>query len=307
MKRLAALLVMVALAIPIASVSAAQTFTFECTDPSGPPVTACWVAIDADIHNGNEGFVIFRSDRAGKHTIELPAMAGNHRISVFAASRTAEGVNTSVMVQQTAPSGCKAGWAPIGYQSWWSDPDEDPVFGSRHVHIDNMCQPVNNLIVSGVQTFAFQVQLHEQPEGARITRIRLKDYPGGTDRWVAPKPYPVPDANGNLIAPFSMTLDTDRLSAGRHEMRWGVYVTQPDGKVQLLSTRSEVCIRSCSPAYRSGTWQGNGSWYTGNAEYVDTRIFDPWPASADPPSGTPATTPSPVVTPTLTPPPSVCA
>ena len=309
--------VICALAVIVPPVSAAEPFTFECADPSGPPVTECLVLMDPDIHHGNLGTVLFRSSTAGKHTIDRPT--GNHKLAVVAKARTSEGTNTSVIVMATEPgTACQPGWAPLSKQSWWSDPGEDDTFESRHAHIDNLCWPVNNRVVSGTQTFRFQVQLHNQPAGAALTRVRLKDYPGGTDRWVAPKPLPQP-VNGSLVAQFSATLNTDSLSAGRHEFRWGVYVTQPNGKVQLLSTRSEICVRACSPAYRSGTFQGNGAWYTGKAEYVDARIHSAFPVSGTTPAPTPqptpvvtptptlATTPPPTPAPTLLPtPPAVC-
>ena len=313
MKRLASLLLIAGLVgvsgvAPVAS--SATSFTYECTDPSGLPTTGCDVLLNPDIHGGTKGTVLAHDTSAGKRTITLPD--GDHKVAVVGLARGSTGTNTAVLVMDTQPGdACQAGWAPLGYQAWWSDTGQDAFFESRHAHIDNLCWPVNNKVVSGTITFRFQVQLHNQPAGATLTRVRMKDYPSGTDRWVAPKPLPQPDAHGNLVAPFAATLNLDSLSAGRHEFRWAVYVTQPNGKVQLLSSRSEICIRSCSPAYRSGTWTGNGAWYENDAiGYEDVRIHSTIPTSgAGPaPTGTPTATPTPPPTPspTLMPTPSVC-
>jgi hypothetical protein len=300
-----ALLPLLALLLYVPPAAAATSFTFECADPSGPPVTSCSVHLNPDFHNGNPGTVLWSSSSAGKHTISVPA--GAHKVVVIAKARTSAGTNTSVMVTATEPgTACQPGWAPLGYQSWWLDPTGEAEPG-RHAHINGLCWPVNNLIVRGTHTFRFEVELHAQPPGAALTRVRLKDYPGGTDRWVAAKPLPQP-VNGNLKAQFSATINTDSLSAGRHEFRWGVYVTQPNGVVQLLSSRSEVCIRSCSPAYRSGTWQGNGSWYKNDTiGYVDARVHSAIPVSGTVPSPTPTPVPTaiPTLAPTPTPTPSV--
>ena len=261
-----------------AYVYAATTFTFQCTDPSGAPTTLCEVHMDPDFHHGDPGTLLFRATVAGKYTIPMPS--GAHKLVVLGSARVSTGTNTSVMVFNTAPgTACQSGWAPIGYQSWWLASSGEALPG-RHAHIDNLCWPANNKIVSGTLSFRLNVQLHAQPTGAKLTRVRLKDYPGGVDRWVAAKPYPQPDARGNLVTTFTATINTGSLSAGRHEFRWGIYVTQPDGKVQLLSTRSEICIRSCSPVFRSGNYQGNGSWYANDSiGYEDTRIYSPFPVS----------------------------
>jgi hypothetical protein len=320
-KRLAALLVMVALAIPIASVSAADTFTFECNDPSGPDVTDCWVAYGFNIHGGELGTVVFRSSQRGTHTINLPA--GIPSVGVFAASRTAAGVNTAVVVQHRDSAGCPTGWHRIGLQSWWSDPGLDPVFESQHGHADAFCWPVNNTVVTGSQTFTIPMQTHNLAPGWKVTRIRAKVYytsgSPGTDIWACtagesaaartakgcPATWPVPNADGDVAWTVTPTIDLARLQTQRLELRWAIYL-EGDGKRQFFSARTFLCNGDCDPSARTPFYQGNASWYSG-VDYVDARIHSSWPASADPPSGTPATTPSPVVTPTLMPPPSVCA
>jgi hypothetical protein len=179
------------------------------------------------------------------------------------------------------PPVCPVNWLSTEEQSWWQNPGEPDQKG--HIHLST-CNPVNNLIVNGSYTFNLRIELHEQPSDAVITRVRLKDYPGGVDRWVGSKPYPTIDSNGNLVTNFSVPINFSNLTSGRHEFRWGVYVSVK-GIVQLLSTRLQVCIRSCSPAYRSlSTYpflQGNGSWYKNDTiGYVDARMRSSLPLSS---------------------------
>jgi hypothetical protein len=256
----------------------------------------CDVYLNPDIHNGSYGTVLAHATTAGKRTINLPTSG---KVAIRASANVSGGVNTSVMVL-TLPAACQTGWARVGYQAWWSDTGQDPAFGSRHAHIDDLCIPANNKIVDGSQTFSWFVQLHNQPAGARETRLRINDQcsgtscsynyssgakaGSGTDIW---KDTTVrsPNSAGDLIFPVSVTRDLSKLGAGRHEFRFAVYVTQPNGKVQLLSSRTQICIRSCSPAYRSlssfPVMQGNGAWYEKdtNPGYIDTRTLSALPVS----------------------------
>lgn len=275
--------VLLAAAASVPASGAGHSLTFECADPSGAPTTLCDVYLNPDIHHGSFGTVLFHATSAGKHTITVP----DGKIAIRASAKGSTGTNTSVLVV-TIPSTCQAGWARLGYQSWWSDTGQDPAFESRHAHIDDLCVPANNLIVNGPQTFAFGLQLHNQPRGAKLTRVRVKDYCSGSgcamgahssgyDVWVSRTDLPQPDSAGNLAYPVSVPLDLSKMKAGRHELRFGVYVTQPNGKVQLLSSRTEVCVRACSPSYRSlSTYpllQGNGAWYDRDSiGYVDARV-----------------------------------
>lgn len=268
--------------------SSGTSFTYECADPSGPPVTFCDVLGNPDIHNGSKGTIWAHSTSGGKRTIPMPSSA---RIAVVSGAAVSGGTNTSVIVQHADPSVCRDGWSLMGYQSWWSDTGQDPYFGSRHIHFDNFCLPLNNKIISGTQTFTFWLQIHAQPAGARVTRVRLKDQPTGNDLWwtttrcsstITHTCLPTLDSNGNAIVPFTVTRDMSSWPSGRREWQWAAYVLQPDGQtVQLLSTRAEVCKDTCSPAYRSGTYQGNGSWYEKDTDpgYVDSRIHTALPAS----------------------------
>jgi hypothetical protein len=259
-----------------AKAKAAPSFTFQCVDPSGPPVTLCEVYLDPDVHHGTVGTVLYHGTSSITKTIPLPD--GAHKIAVRSSANVSGGVNTSV-ITMTYPSTCQAGWAQLGYQAWWADTGQDPTFESRHEHWDNLCIPANNLIVDGPVTFTPTIQLHNQPAGAVFYRYRITDCLSGChDILVRTSGLPQPDTAGNLVFPVSMPVDLSKLAAGRHEFRFGVYVRQPNGKVQLLSSRAELCIRSCSPSYRSlSTFpilQGNGAWYEKdtNPGYIDARI-----------------------------------
>lgn len=179
----------------------------------------------------------------------------------------------------------------LDWQAWWSDPGD--AWPGRHAHV-GACWPVNDVPVNGPTSFDLKVQTHAQPPGAVVTRIRMTDHCSGSgcswdpatstrkssghNVFVHPKPLPQPDANGDLALSVPLTLDLSKFGAGRHEFRFGVYVTQPDGVVQLVSSRAQICIRSCSPAFRSLTQfpklQGTGGWYANDSPigYADARI-----------------------------------
>lgn len=286
MRRLFTLILAATLAMPIVA-RAAPTLTFQCADPSGATTTSCDAYLDPDFHAGDSGTLLYHASGATKATIALPS--GDHRVVIKAAATTSAGTNSSVMVVQTQPTACPLpGWTRLAWQSWWSDPGERAP--GRHIHINAVCWPVNNKIVDGRHTFTIPIELHAQPAGSRLTRVRLKDYCSGTacaigghgsgyDAWAPTIQKQLPSTGGSLTDAYTATLDLATAKAGRHEFRWGVYVTGPNGKVQLLSTRAEICIRSCSPYYRSGTYQGNGSWYANDSPigYIDVRAYDPIP------------------------------
>lgn len=196
--------------------------------------------------------------------------------------------------EASAASPCPAGQAFLDFQAWWSDPGE--AWPGRHAHV-GACVAVNDVPVNGPTTYNLQWQTHAQPAGAEVTRVRVVDFCSGSscsygagakrssgyNVFVQPKPLPQPDADGNLVATTSVTLDWSKFAAGRHELRFGVYVTQPNGLVQLVSSRYEVCVRTCSPAYRSLSQfpklQGTGGWYSDDSPigYADARITSPIP------------------------------
>ena len=314
------------LATPVTTAATAQTVAYECTDPSGPPVTLCEVMLNPDIHGGSKGTVLASHTTGGRRTLTYQRPDGVSWLAIRADADVVGGTNTAVFVLNYG-STCQDGWTSVGYQSWWANDGEDPTFESRHVHIDNICVPLGSTILDGPQTFTFHVQLHNQPAGSEFTRLRVTDYCSGTscaignngsghNVFAQTTNLPQPDANGNLVAPFSVTLDLSTADAGRHEFRFGVYVTQPDGKVQLLSSRTQINVRATSPSYRTtssypiGT-QGIGGWYEKDTDpgYVDVKVLSGFPESTGPlptpsPVITPAPTPDP--TPVITPAPSTC-
>lgn len=326
MKKLGTLFASIVLTLlVIAPASAGPAFTYECRDPSGPPVTFCEVLLDPDIHGGSKGTVLASHTTAGTRTITLPDLVGPHRIAVVAGANVSGGINTSVIQQYTDAAGCPTGWGKVGVQSWWSDTGQDPYFESRHAHYDNICWPVNNKIVTGTHLFTLPFQVHNQPPGAEIQRMRVQVYPNGNDVWACssaskspgcPNVFPAIDSNGNATGSATVSINFSNLPTGRLEFRWAIYVFQPSSApsadscfdtgaiCQLLSSRLQVCNATCSPAFRSGTYQGNGSWYEKdtNPGYVDSRIHSTWPVSTG--STPPPPTPTPVVvppTPTPTP------
>lgn len=229
-------------------------------------------------------------------------MARLARLLALVGLLTLAGGSGAATVAAADPNPCEgyvgAPRAVLDWQAWWSDPGE--TWPGRHAHVGG-CVPVNDLPVDGPTRFDLKVQTHKQPPGAELTRIRLVDYCSGSscsfdpvtgakkssgwNVYVHPKPLPQPDAAGNLVAYVPITLDLAKFGTGRHEFRFGVYVTQPSGIVQLVSSRYQICVRSCSPAYRSLTsfplLQGTGGWYESDSPigYADARITSAIPTS----------------------------
>lgn len=179
-------------------------------------------------------------------------------------------------------------------QAWWNDPGEP--FPGRHAHA-GLCTVPNNVPISGTVTFDLRVILHAQPAGARLDRVRVKDYCSGTgcsydfqnnreagsgfDIWAPPIQKQLPSTGGDLTDFYSLTVDLTKLNTGRHEFRFGVYVRQPETNlIQLVSSRTQICNVSCSPSYRSDTtWFGGAGWYANDTiGYAEAKTFGTnWP------------------------------
>ncbi len=164
--------------------------------------------------------------------------------------------------------------APIEAQAWWLAPGE--AAPGRHTHIGT-CFPT--VAVSGRITFPITVKWHEQPVGASATRIRIQD--GSTTIWSQSSGLPSVGGKADVSMTVNATIDTDKLSTGRHELRFGAYTRQPDGDDQLVSSGWQLCVRSCSPrSVRSAEhWTEARGWYTGAVGYENARFLSPLPVS----------------------------
>jgi hypothetical protein len=64
-------------------------------------------------------------------------------------------------------------------------------------------------------------------------------------------------------------------ATGRNEVRISANIPNNDeGNRQFQSTGEQICVRACSPAYRSGDWIEGRGWYT-DREYQNARLTSP--------------------------------
>lgn len=174
-----------------------------------------------------------------------------------------------------APTAAAPPCAPIEAQAWWKESGE--AAPGRHAHIGT-CFPTD--VVTGIVTFPIKVMWHAQPLGATATRIRIQD--GSTTIWSKTSGLPAVGGVADVALTVNASIDTNKLATGRHELRFGSYVRQPDGNVQLVSTGWQLCVRSCSPRQvRSADhWTEARGWYTGAVGYQNARFLSPLPTAS---------------------------
>lgn len=331
-----ALLPLLALLLYVPPAAAATSLVVGGGDPSGATTTLVAAYGHPDFHNDDAGTLLLSRTAAGSYSYTVPD--GITRVVSRAAATTSAGTNSALMVRNLNPGSlCEVGWSPVGFQAWWSDPGHDPTFDARHLHFNNVCLPMNRQPITGVKTWALPLELHNMEPGSKLTRVRVKDYgpsSSGTDIWfctpsnfktssscvgpdnadgepLSPQSFttwPTINSAGNLTVTFAARIDMTKLATGRHEWRWGIYTTDASGDLHFMSTRTQICIRACTPSTSRQDVQGNSSWYRNDAiGYIDVRDNSPWAASGTVPSPTPtpAPTPTPTLAPTPTPTPSV--
>ncbi|MEK6719427.1 MAG: hypothetical protein AABZ33_02010 [Chloroflexota bacterium] len=162
--------------------------------------------------------------------------------------------------------------APIEAQAWWLAPDE--AAPGRHTHIAT-CFPTG--VVSGRITFPITVKWHAQPLGATATRVRIQA--DGSNIWSQTSGLPVVGGVADVGVTINATIDTDRLSTGRHELRFAAATRQPDDQTQLVSSGWQLCVRSCTPRLTrsADNWTEARGWYTGGIGYENARFLTALP------------------------------
>lgn len=160
----------------------------------------------------------------------------------------------------------------IEEQAWWADP-LTPMPG-RHVHVRARAWPAG--VVSGTIAIPIEILLHNQPVGATLGPIRANDFDHGhIGVWTK-------GAVVGEVRNYTWTVNTDNLSTGRHLIRVGAYVNQPDGKQQLVSGEWALYVRAMTPLNDRGDkpyyLEGRG-WYTGIWGYANARLLTPPPTA----------------------------
>lgn len=133
-------------------------------------------------------------------------------------------------------------------QGWWSKTGIVlPSQTGQHIHLQATV-PVDGVPIDGKVAVPVSVALHAQT-GA-TSYLRVSDGSTVKQSWPL-KLGPCPDCSWS----GTVTVDFSTWGTGRREMRWTANVPSNDqGKRQFQSTGWQVCVRSCSPSYRSGPY-----------------------------------------------------
>jgi hypothetical protein len=170
-----------------------------------------------------------------------------------------------------APAASAVPTVTLESQAWWRAAGISvPSQVGQHVHL-TVTVPADGAIVDGQFGTTIGVLLHAQPSVRKaLARLRFGSesvtlYDRTTDIAMT-----VPDSTRD----FAVTIDFGRLSTGRHELRFSAMVDYLDGTRQFQSTGYQVCVRSCSPSYRSGSHTEARGWYSDRG-YANAKLTTP--------------------------------
>jgi hypothetical protein len=109
------------------------------------------------------------------------------------------------------------------------------------------------------------VKLHDQT--GKATSLRVADGSSVKQSWSLAL-GPCADCTWT----GTVTVDFSTWGTGRREMRWTANIPDnAESKRQYQSTGYQVCVRSCSPSYRSGPFTEARGWYEGRG-YANARL-----------------------------------
>jgi hypothetical protein len=161
-------------------------------------------------------------------------------------------------------------------QAWWDT--AGLVLPSRvgeHIHVGT-CWPTTatggEATLDGPQRLWIRVMLHRSTGKTSILRVA----DGSTVKKSVTLVIP-PSRDTTLWVPFDVNLTT--WSTGRREVRWTVNIPNTaEGKRQYQSTGWQLCVRACSPTYRTPPWTEGRGWYEGH-DYQNARFLSPLPVA----------------------------
>jgi hypothetical protein len=160
-------------------------------------------------------------------------------------------------------------------QAWWDSTGLSiPGRVGEHIHV-GMCWPVSAdggeaLITSNKLHVDVRVLLHDQTDKTHIFRVsdagtvmqkqEIAIGPGNADLWI---PYDV---------------DLSRWPTGSREFRWTARIKTDRHPEQFNSTGWQLCVRSCTPAFRTEPYT-EGRGYYANHDYKNARFMSRLPSA----------------------------
>lgn len=160
------------------------------------------------------------------------------------------------------PTPPTSGTATAESQAWWAlDGFDIPSVVGHHIHLQ-VTYPTG--IVDGRITFPLKPTLHDQVGASSWIRLHAVTPSGSNVERYRDDFVMGPCAD--CTATHSITVDVSDWPTGRHELRFTLNVPdeQPDAsgaQRMFQSTGIQLCVRSCTPTYRSGNFLEARGWY----------------------------------------------
>ena len=151
-------------------------------------------------------------------------------------------------------------------------PAASPNVGS-HIHVEILNHPADGFPIPR-EPYTFHVVLRSHDNTGKITSFFVQDFSNNKEK-VPVNLGPCSDCS----ITFDFTVDFSKWTVGRHELRW--HANEPDqdpdisgDQKQTTTTRSQICIQSCSPngSGRPTPFQGGGGWYQGH-DYATVQLL----------------------------------
>lgn len=144
----------------------------------------------------------------------------------------------------------------------------------QHIHVEIANHPLDGSPIPRAP-YTFRVTIKAHDNRSTITSFRVSDY-SDVIRTISDFNPAVPGEQhlgpcADCTITFDFTVDFATWSTGRHELRWTA--NEPDAdpdqtgnQRQFTTSRSQVCLASCTPnvSDRATPFNGAGSWYEGH-------------------------------------------
>lgn len=150
-------------------------------------------------------------------------------------------------------------------QGWWRKVGiVVPSQVGEHIHLQATV-PVDGVPINGRISVPVKVTLHNAT--GKTNWIRVADGSNVKQSWPL-----ILGPCGDCSWSGTVVVDFSTWGTGRREMRWSANVPKNgEGQRQFQSTGWQVCVRSCSPTYRSGPFTEARGWYEGRG-YANARL-----------------------------------
>lgn len=151
-------------------------------------------------------------------------------------------------------------------QGWWRKAGiVIPSQVGAHIHVETTV-PMSGVVVNGTIAVPVTVRAHDQI--GRITSVRVSDGSTVKQSWSLSL-GPCTDCSWS----GTLNVNLSNWGTGRREMRWTANIpNNAEGNRQFQSTGYQVCVRSCSPTYRSGWYTEARGWYDDGHGYANARL-----------------------------------